>query len=181
MLAVQLDGVGISHPPPFRHLEHTVGACPARGSAFISQPRPTRNPQASIRSALGIASAPQRQCFGFGRCHGKPPALPKSRKQEGELPHSQTNRYFLSTPSCQRGLPLWEFKGELHPCHPPSTYPEFSGELWHHPTELLVLIEVPTWPSHEPWEAGKVNTEVWLAWMRMDWRVDLNAKGDKGI
>jgi hypothetical protein len=45
-----------------------------------------------------------------------------------------------------------------------------------------VLIEVPTLPSHQPWEAGKMNIEdVWLAWMRMGWRVNLEDKGDKNV
>lgn len=117
------------------------------GQPSSPSPTPPETPRLPFVLLWLLLQLP-RECSGFSRCHGNPPALPKSRKQEGELPQSQTNRYFLSAPSCQRGLPLWEFKGELHPCHPPSKYPEFSGELWHHPTELLVLIEVPTRPSH---------------------------------
>jgi hypothetical protein len=89
--------------------------------------------------------------------------------------------------SCQplavrKVCPCGNSEGEPHPIQRPSKHPGFSGEPWHHLAEPLVLIEVPTLPSHQPWEAGKMNIEdVWLAWMRMGWRVNLEDKGDKNV
>lgn len=90
-----------------------VGACPARGSAFISSPTPPETPRFQV--VLAWVQVPRGSALGPTDVMETPQPRPSPGNKRGELSRSQTNRYFLSVPGCQRSLPPWEFREAPHP------------------------------------------------------------------
>lgn len=76
-------------------------------------------PQAGFFSSVVwvFVQFPGGWCFGSAGVMETPPAWGRRR---GKLFHSQTNRYFLSSPQLlEKSAPLVIQKGERHPCHSP--------------------------------------------------------------
>lgn len=125
------------------------GALPR--SAFISCPSsPVPPGWIFLFCGLGGVQLPGGRCFGFCRCHGNPPALPKPEEEGGEnfFVAGQTGiscqppavREISPLGNSERGAAPIPLPTAPHP-GPESPGPNERGQRAHCPIELPVMME----------------------------------------